>query len=107
MAYGFEKVRDVVVGFANDAKKELSAKKVYLYGSYANGTADDGSDIDMCFFFDNIDGRTKVNAIMKLLSLASTRYKGVYFEPNAMPTSELYNDNPFVKEILRTGIELT
>ncbi|GHV28361.1 hypothetical protein AGMMS4952_11800 [Spirochaetia bacterium] len=28
-------------------------------------------------------------------------------EPNAFPTSELYNDNPFVKEILRTGEEIS
>jgi hypothetical protein len=27
-------------------------------------------------------------------------------EPNAFPASELYNDNLFVKEILRTGREI-
>jgi hypothetical protein len=41
---------------------------------------------------------------MKLLGLGR-KYKA-YFEPNAMPTSELYNDNPFIQEILRTRIEL-
>ncbi|MDR2592138.1 MAG: nucleotidyltransferase domain-containing protein [Chitinispirillales bacterium] len=104
MAYGFEKVKDEALMFADDAKRELSAKKVYLYGSYAKGTADDGSDVDICFFFDGIDGKTRVNAIMKLMDLGR-KYKA-YFEPNAMPTSELYNDNPFIQEILRTGIEL-
>ncbi len=48
--------------------------------------------------------KTRVNAIMKLLDLGR-KYKA-YFEPNAMPISELYNDNPFIQEILRTGIEL-
>jgi len=33
-------------------------------------------------------------------------YKNAFFEPIAFPTSEIYNDNPFVKEILRTGKEL-
>jgi len=33
-------------------------------------------------------------------------YKGVYFEPIVFGTSELKNDNPFVKEILRTGKEI-
>ena len=32
--------------------------------------------------------------------------KDLQIEPNAFPTSELYNDNPFVKEILRTGREI-
>jgi predicted nucleotidyltransferase len=104
MAYGYEKIKNEALMFANAAKRELSAKKVYLYGSYAKGTADDGSDVDMCFFFDDIEGKARINAIIKLIELGR-KYK-VYFEPNAMPTSELYNGNPFIQEILRTGIEL-
>jgi hypothetical protein len=34
------------------------------------------------------------------------KYRGVDIEPHAFPTSELQNDNPFVKEILRTGREI-
>ena len=30
----------------------------------------------------------------------------ICLEPNAFPLSELNNDNPFVKEILRTGMEI-
>lgn len=33
-------------------------------------------------------------------------YDGAYFEPIVFETSELENDNPFVKEILRTGREI-
>jgi predicted nucleotidyltransferase len=106
MAYGFEKVKDLAYGFANEAVREMSAKKVYLYGSYAKGTADMGSDVDMCFFFDDIDSKTRIDTIMKLMRLSAKYDMGVCFEPNAMPVSELNNDNPFVEEILRTGIEL-
>jgi hypothetical protein len=33
-------------------------------------------------------------------------YKGVFFEPIVFPTAEIQNDNPFVKEILCTGVEI-
>ncbi|MDR0308071.1 MAG: nucleotidyltransferase domain-containing protein [Chitinispirillales bacterium] len=105
MAYGFEKVKNEAIRYADEAKRKLSAKKVYLYGSYAKGTAGKGSDVDICFFFDNIDGgQSQIEIISKLIMLG-TKYDA-FFEPNAMPTSELYNDNPFVKEIVQTGVEL-
>ena len=44
-------------------------------------------------------------SIKELLALMRA-YKGVYFEPIVFPSSELHNDNPFVKEILRTGREI-
>jgi hypothetical protein len=31
----------------------------------------------------------------------------IEIDPRAFPTSELDNDNPFVKEVLRTGFEIT
>jgi len=34
------------------------------------------------------------------------KYKWVHFEPIVFLTAELQNDNPFVKEILRTGREV-
>jgi hypothetical protein len=30
----------------------------------------------------------------------------VYIEPHTFATYHLYNDNPFVKEVLRTGREI-
>ena len=104
MAYEFEKIKREAYDFAYEARQKLSAKKVYLYGSYAKGTAKDESDVDICFFFDDIDLNMKARTVSKLISL-STKYNA-YFEPNAMPTSELYNGNPFVEEVLRTGIEI-
>jgi len=42
---------------------------------------------------------------MGLMKLAR-KYRGFDMEPHAFPTSELDNDNPVIKEILRTGKEL-
>ena len=77
--------------------------KLVLFGSYAKGTADKQSDIDICFFLDNYGGKERVDIIGELLGLIRN---GEYFEPIVFPTSEIQNDNPFVKEILRTGIEI-
>jgi predicted nucleotidyltransferase len=83
----------------------MSVDRVMLFGSYAKGTADKCSDVDICFFLDNYGGKLRVDIIGDLLRLTHG-YKGAFFEPIAFPTSEIYNDNPFVKEILRTGKEI-
>jgi hypothetical protein len=38
--------------------------------------------------------------------LSVKQWKDILIEPNAFPVSALYNDNPFVKEIIRTGREI-
>jgi hypothetical protein len=43
--------------------------------------------------------------IRDLLGITS-KYKGAFFEPIALPTGEIERGNLFVKEILRTGVEL-
>jgi predicted nucleotidyltransferase len=78
---------------------------VYLFGSYAKGTADELSDIDMCFFMETFNNRQRTEVIFDLLTIAG-KYKGVFFEPLAFPVSEIQRGNPFVREILETGMEL-
>jgi hypothetical protein len=56
-------------------------------------------------FFES--GKRRAEIIGEMLRLSNVpEYKNAFFEPIAFPTSEIYNDNPFVKEILRTGEEL-
>ena len=80
--------------------------KVYLYGSYANGTAQWDSDVDICFFADNFSDENIMQIIERLFILKRRYNKFICLEPNAFPSSELENDNPFVKEIIRTGLEI-
>ena len=100
-----EAVKRMIKIFADDVRRVMPVDKVMLFGSYAKGTADKYSDIDICFFLDNYGGKQRVDIIGDLLRLTSGYSKGydAYFEPIAFPTSELYIDNPFVKEIIRTG----
>ena len=105
MVIDFESVNRMAKSYADDVRKVMPVSKVMLYGSYANGTATEQSDIDICFFLDSFLGKHRIEILKELLTLMHN-FKGVFFEPTAFPTSELNNDNPFVKEILRTGREI-
>jgi len=101
----FETVKELANEYAENVKRVFPVDKVVLYGSYANGTATSSSDVDICFFLSDFNGKRRVDIIRELLGLCG-RYKGAYFEPNAFPTSEIDRGNPFVIEILATGIEI-
>jgi len=105
MAANFEAIRGLAREYAETVRQVLPVDKVILYGSYANGTATQASDVDVCFFLSDFDGKSRVDVIGELLGLCG-RYKGAYFEPNVFPTSEIERGNPFVKEIILTGIEI-
>jgi predicted nucleotidyltransferase len=105
MAVDFEAVRKLAAEYADTVRQVLPIDKVVLYGSYAKGVATSSSDVDICFFLNDFNGKRRVDIIGELLGLCG-RYKGAYFEPNAFPTSEIERENPFVMEILTTGIEI-
>ena len=106
MAVDHEAVMNIINQYVSDVKAELPINKVYLYGSYANGTAQWDSDVDLCFFSDSFTAHETMQVLGKLFELKRNYNEYVCLEPNAFPTSELYNDNTFVKEILRTGQEI-
>jgi uncharacterized protein len=105
MAVDFETMRETVKKYANDVRHAMPVDKVILFGSYAKGTATEQSDIDVCFFLYSFEGKRRVDILYELLGLTH-KYKGVYFEPTVFTTEEIKRGNPFVKEILRTGIEV-
>ena len=106
MAVDYEAVMKIIYQYVSNVKMVLPIDKVYLYGSYANGTARWDSDVDLCFFSDSFTTQDIMEIIGKLFEIKRSYNEYVCLEPNAFPTSELYNDNPFVKEILRTGQEI-
>ncbi|MDR1257465.1 MAG: nucleotidyltransferase domain-containing protein [Spirochaetaceae bacterium] len=105
MATNIETVTITAKNYADDVKRALPVSKAVLFGSYSKGTATELSDIDICFFLDSFNGKGRVDIIIELLGIAG-KYKGVFFEPIAFPVSEIERGNPFVREILATGIEL-
>jgi predicted nucleotidyltransferase len=105
MAVDFEAVTQVCRQYADDVRRAMLVDKAVLFGSYAKGTADEMSDIDICFFLENYGGKERFDIMMELFGISHS-YKGAFFEPIVFETSEIENDNPFVKEILRTGKEI-
>jgi predicted nucleotidyltransferase len=96
-----------IASYITDVRQTIPIDKVYLYGSYAKGTSHEWSDVDICFFSKSFEGKKSVDIVCDLFAIARKYNPDICFEPNAFPTSELENDNPFVKEILNTGIEIT
>ena len=107
MATDLETVTSIVQQYIADVKKVLPIDKVYLYGSYAKGTQQESSDVDICFFSEEFEPRRSLDILTELFCIKNKYDPYLLIEPNAFHTNELYNDNPFVKEILRTGQEIT
>jgi len=101
-----ETVNAIVGQYIADVKKAMPIDKVYMYGSYAKGTQNENSDIDICFFSRAFESRRSLDILTELFYLKIKYDKDILIEPNAFPASELNNNNPFVKEILRTGKEI-
>ena len=105
MAFDIETVNKTITDYVADVKKAIPIDRACLFGSHAKGTATEHSDIDICFFSHSFENLLPIDIMTRLFRL-TRKYKGIDIEPLGFPTSELENDNPFVKEILRTGRDI-
>lgn len=106
MAQISEKIDSILQEYLYEVNQHVKIGKVYLYGSYAKGNYNQYSDVDIAIFSDTFKGQSFVESVAFLFSLAR-KYKDVCIEPVAFTTSELYEDNPFIKEIISTGKEIS
>jgi hypothetical protein len=100
-----EIVTQVVKNYANKVRCVFPVVRAYLFGSWAKGTATKYSDVDVCFFLENYGGRPKIDVLVDL-SILKLEYSWLDIEPHAFQASCLEDDHPFIREILRTGIEI-
>ena len=105
MAADIKEVSRIARLFAEDVKQVMPVEKAVLFGSYAKGYATESSDVDICFFMKKYNGKQRVEIITELLCIGG-KYPDIAFEPLVFESSELQNGNPFVREIMSTGIEL-
>ena len=82
-------------------KNDFPIEKAVLYGSYAKGTFKKHSDIDIALVSNSFDGVRFIdrNKIMKITLEISKDLEPMPFTPNDFTT-----ENPFVQEILNTGV---
>jgi predicted nucleotidyltransferase len=81
----------------------IPIKEAILFGSYAKGTHQEWSDIDIALVSDifegsRIDDKDKIRRVT--LSISSE------IEVVPFPPDEFTSQDPFVKEILATGVRL-
>jgi predicted nucleotidyltransferase len=105
MAIDIEAIGRSIEAYVSDVKKVMHIEKAYLYGSYAKGNYDEYSDVDICFFSSEFEGRRTVDILTPLIGL-TRNFKDIDIEPRAFPTSEISAGNPFVQEVIRTGREI-
>jgi predicted nucleotidyltransferase len=105
VAVDYEAVTERCRQYAEDVRRAMPLDRAVLFGSYAKGTADPQSDVDIRFFLGSYGGRRRLDILFDLFVMKRS-YEDTDFEPIVFETSELENDNPFVKEILRTGKDI-
>jgi predicted nucleotidyltransferase len=106
LAANHETIKEVIEQYITDVKRVMPIDKAVLYGSYAQGTATEHSDLDICFFSDTFVHERSVDIVTDLLGLARKYYRFACIEPRAFLTSDINSDNPFIREVLRTGREI-
>lgn len=86
------------------AQNNSNLLKAYLFGSYAKDRDVADSDIDLALIINNLDDNKRFDLQVQLMFLASDF--DLRIEPHPISTKDFNYNNPFVAEILKTGIEI-
>ena len=109
MAVDIEKINRMARSYAEDVRRVMPVEKAILFGSYAKGYArgyaGGVSDVDICFFLKDYNGRNRVEILTELCRMTG-KYRDAPIEPLVFESAEMQRGNPFVREILETGTEL-
>ena len=96
---------DTVRKYAHEISNSgVTLKSVILYGSFAKGTQHEWSDIDVALVADEFEGLPT-----DLYYFASVAVKKPYIRIEAVtyPTKYFQDSDPFIEEIIKTGIKIT
>ncbi len=94
---------NIATKYANAIKKKYNYSKVILFGSYAKGTFNEDSDIDIAVIFKDYN-----NLIDMQLELMRLRRKiDSRIEPHPFREKDFELSNPIVSEILKFGQEIS
>lgn len=88
--------------YIKEISKYYSIKEVYLFGSYAKGINHEDSDIDVAIII-NSDNNV-FDLMVELMIL--TQNIDLRIEPHPIKVNDFEEGNPFVQEIIDTGIKV-
>lgn len=93
---------NIVNKYINEISKKFIIKEVYIFGSYAKGTNNEDSDIDVAVILEsNID---TIDLMIELMML--TQNIDLRIEPHPIKINDFKQGNPFVDEIKNTGLKV-
>jgi len=104
MAQISSEIRDLIKKFLVRLEQEnIRIQKAILYGSYANGTYNEWSDIDLAIVSDDFLGNRVLDKERMIKSIVDidTSISPLPYRPEDFDESDL-----FVKEIIKTGIRI-
>lgn len=100
-----KKIEALIRPFIAEIKKDIPVKKVYLYGSYANGTYTKHSDIDIVVVSSAFNKGTYISNMQYLFKKAA-RINSL-IEPIPASPAEIRKKTPFLKAALKQSIEIS
>jgi len=94
---------DIVQRYMRVIENEMDIDAVYIYGSYAKGLSNEDSDIDVAVVSNSFSDDTYENTV-RLMQLR--RKIDFRIEPHPFRLDDFDLCNPYVKEIVDTGIKI-
>ena len=96
-------IEDSINNFIEEIKKQYNVTAVILFGFYAKGTENEDSDIDIVVISDDFDDIYDCMAVL----MGMTWDIDARIEPYPITTEDYEKvSNPFVKEVVDTGIKV-
>ena len=81
---------------------KINVQSAYLFGSFAKGNQHKDSDIDLAIVVDKVNDMFETE--IKLMTLRKN--DETIIEPHIFEKEDFIKLNPFINEILKTGIQL-
>ena len=95
-------ILDIVKEYVQEISKYYKVQEVHLFGSYAKGTNNEDSDIDVAIIINSNE-----NTFDLLVDLMMyTENIELRIEPHPIKVKDFEEGNPFVQEILETGLKV-
>jgi len=100
-----KQIKQVAMNYLRFLKNEINLNIIhaYLYGSVVKGTYNENSDIDLAIISDEFKG-DRFEDIKKIYKYV--RNFDVRIEPMPFSKKNFDKSNPFVNEIINTGIQI-
>jgi predicted nucleotidyltransferase len=96
---------EIVRNYANDIEEHgVHLREVILYGSFAKGTQHEWSDIDVALVADEFTGFYFNDS--DLFPYVGIKKPYIRIETKTYPTEYFQQGDPFINEIIKTGIRI-